>query len=82
MKLIRKILRDCFTGRNSRTYDLGRILWFQSVQAFFLISIYALYKGGTVDMATWGGGLAALLAGGGAGIAFKSATEPPHEEDK
>lgn len=71
-----KFWRDMFTGRDNRTYDIGRVLWFQSVQAFILISLYALYKGGTFDPILWGAGLSALIAGGGAGLAMKGSTEP------
>jgi hypothetical protein len=72
----KKFFRDIFTGRDNRTYDIGRVLWFQAIQAFIAISIYALYKGGVFDPVTWGAGLAALLGGGGAAIGLKSTTEP------
>lgn len=80
--IVKKLIRDCLTGRNNRTYDLGRIMWFQGVQAFILITVYSIYKGYAVDMAAWGTGLAALLFGGGAGLAMKAATEPTTEETK
>lgn len=72
----RKFFKDIFTGRDNRTYDMGRVLWFQSVQAFIAISVYALYKGGSFDPVTWGAGLAALIGAGGAAIGLKSNTEP------
>jgi hypothetical protein len=71
-----KFFRDIFTGRDNRTYDMGRVLWFQSVQAFVLVTIYSLHKGGSFDPVTWGAGLAALIAGGGAAIGIKASTEP------
>lgn len=71
-----KFFRDIFTGRDNRTYDMGRVLWFQSIQAFILVTIYALHKGGSFDPVTWGAGLAALITGGGAAIGLKSNTEP------
>lgn len=73
---MKKFFKDLFTGKDNRTYDMGRVLWFQSIQAFMGISIYAIYKGGTFDPVLWGAGLAALLGGGGAAIGLKSMTEP------
>lgn len=73
---MKKFFKDLFTGKDNRTYDIGRVLWFQSIQAFMGISIYAIYKGGTFDPVLWGAGLAALLGGGGAAIGLKSTTEP------
>lgn len=71
-----KFFRDIFTGKDNRTYDMGRLLWFQSIQAFILVTLYSLHKGGTFDPVTWGAGLAALITGGGAAIGLKSNTEP------
>jgi hypothetical protein len=73
---MRKFFKDLFTGRDNHTYDVGRVLWFQAIQAFIAISIYAIYQGGSFDAVTWGAGLAALLGGGGAAIGLKSTTEP------
>lgn len=74
--IFKKFFKDIFTGRDNRTYDMGRVLWFQSVQAFILVTIYSLHKGGSFDPVTWGAGLAALIAGGGAAIGIKASTEP------
>lgn len=73
-----RFFRDMFTGRDNKTYDLGRVLWFQSIQAFIGVSAYALHKGGTFDPVLWGAGLAALMASGGAALGLKSGTEPEH----
>lgn len=77
-----KFFRDMFTGKDNKTYDIGRVLWFQSVQAFVLLSVYAIYKGGEFDPITWGAGIAALIAGGGAGIKLKADTEPHHPQEE
>lgn len=74
--MFKKFFKDIFTGRDNRTYDMGRVLWFQSVQAFVLVTIYSLHKGGSFDPVTWGAGLAALIAGGGAALGIKAGTEP------
>lgn len=74
--LIQRFFHDMFTGRDNHTFDMGRILWFQSIQAFIGLSVYALYKGGTFDPVLWGAGLAALMASGGAALGLKSGTEP------
>ncbi|RYD47941.1 MAG: hypothetical protein EOP83_27260 [Verrucomicrobiaceae bacterium] len=71
-----KFFRDIFTGRDNKTYEMGRVLWFQSVQAFILITMYSLYKGNDFDPITWGAGVAALIAGGGAAIKLKQESEP------
>lgn len=79
--VFKKFFRDIFTGRDNRTYDMGRVLWFQSVQAFVLVTIYSLHKGGSFDPVTWGAGLAALIAGGGAAIGMKASSEPNEGND-
>lgn len=69
-------LRDCFTGADQKTYDIGRVLWFESVNAYILISGYMVWKGTDLDMFAWGGGLAALMGAGGAALGLKANTEP------
>jgi hypothetical protein len=78
--LVQRFFHDMFTGRDNHTFDMGRILWFQSIQAFIGLSVYALYKGGTFDPVLWGAGLAALMASGGAALGLKSGTEPEFRE--
>jgi hypothetical protein len=73
---MRRFFHDLFTGTDNDTYDIGRVLWFQSIQAFMILSGYALYQGWEFDPIAWGGGLAALLGGGGAAIGLKASTEP------
>lgn len=65
-----------FTGRDNQTIDIGRVIWFEAVQAYVAISIYSIYKGGVFDAVTWGAGLAALLGAGGAALGFKANVEP------
>jgi hypothetical protein len=68
--------RQMFTGKDNRTIDIGRILWFESIQAFIGLTIYHIYNHGVFDPVTWGGGLAALLAAGGAALGLKGGVEP------
>lgn len=76
-----KFLRDIFTGRDNTTYDIGRLLWFQALQAFIFMSAYHLYKGGAFDPIAWGAGLAGLLAAGGASLGLKAKVEPDADGD-
>jgi hypothetical protein len=73
---MRKFFHDLFTGPDNDTYDIGRFLWFQSIQAFIIISFYTIYMGGDLDPIAWGTGLGALLAAGGAAIGLKANSEP------
>jgi|HigsolmetaAR202D_1030399.scaffolds.fasta_scaffold04170_7 hypothetical protein len=72
---MKKFFKDLFTGRNNN-YDIARVMWFQSIQAYMLISAYSIYQGGTFDAIGWGAGLAALLGGGGAAIGLKANADP------
>ena len=76
MNLISTVIKDCTTLKNGNDYDVGRILWIIGVLVFFGMSIFALWKHGTFDPMNWGAGFGGILAGGGAGLKFKSSTEP------
>lgn len=71
-----KFLKDLFTGKDNATWDLGRILWFQGSIVYSAMTIYSLYQGIAIDPLNWATGFGALLAGGGAAIRLKYATEP------
>lgn len=71
-----KVLKDILTGINGETYDLGRLLWAVGVLTYIGLAIYALIKGQLWQPESYGIGLGAVLAGGGAGIGLKKATEP------
>jgi hypothetical protein len=68
---MRKILRDWFTAPGNENYEAGRALWFASVVAAIGYSGAHLYINGEFDILQFGGGIAALLASGGWGIATK-----------
>lgn len=78
-KTFKSLMFQTFTGKDNKTLDLGRILWANGVIIFFGLSIYDIYRGASFDASTWGIGLGAVLAAGGAAIALKASTEPPHE---
>ena len=72
-----KVFRDWFTGGDGETYDIGRWLWFLSVNSYIGLTCVQMYRvGGTIDFVAWGGGLAALLGAGGAALGLKANTEP------
>jgi hypothetical protein len=73
---IQALIKDCLTGKDGESYDVGRLLWILGVLAFIGLSIYSLCNKGTFDPMNWGTGYGAILGGGGAGIGMKSKTEP------
>lgn len=70
------LLKDCFTGIDGESYDIGRLLWAIGVFSYIGIAIYAIMKGQPWSASEYGIGMSTILAGGGAGVAFKSKTEP------
>jgi len=76
---VRMAIFHMFTGKDNKTLDLGRVLWAQAVLAFFGVAFVNVYNGNPIDFISFGTGIAAVLAAGGAAIGLKSSTEP---EDK
>lgn len=88
--MIGKVFRDCFTGVDGSTYDLGRVLWGAAIGApitaayvqvlGYLVDFFGPHKPlrlwTPADWATWGTGVAALLVAGGASLFIKRGTEP------
>lgn len=68
-----------FTGKDNKSLDVGRIIWFVSVLSFIAFAFLGLYMGKPTDYIAYGTGLSTLLAAGGAALGLKSKTEP---EDK
>jgi hypothetical protein len=67
-----------FTGADNQTLDLGRILWFKMSLAYIgLTAFHIIAHHAAFDPVAFGSGAAAVLAGGGAGVAIKANTEPP-----
>ena len=73
---LKNLIFQTFTGKDNKTLDLGRILWAKGVLIFFGLSIYDITRGATFDASTWGIGLGAVLAAGGAALAMKAGAEP------
>ena len=70
-------VKQLFTGCDNSTADIGRVLWCVSIVAFVSMAGYSLATGHYVfDPISYGGGLASLIAAGGAALRFKSGTEP------
>ncbi len=76
MNAIGTFFRDLFTGKDNKTWDLGRIIWFQGALFYCAMSLYSLYQGLAIDPMNWGTGFAAILAAGGAAMALKNNSEP------
>ena len=72
-----KLLKDCFTTADGESFDVGRVLWAQGVIVFLGLAIYSVVgQGHPFDMQSFGIGLGATLAAGGAALGFKAKTEP------
>lgn len=68
-----KVIKDCITGIDGESFDVGRVLLASGVIVFLGLSIYHHEKFDPMD---FGAGLGGILVGGGAGIGMKSKTEP------
>ena len=71
-----------FTGKDNKSLDIGRIIWFISVISFIVFAFLGLYMEKPTDYIAYGTGLSALLAAGGAALGLKGKTEPGHGEDQ
>jgi hypothetical protein len=78
---VKKILFDCFTEADGKTWDLGRIQWFVGTLVFFGMTgwVYG-YKGQMFDPAAFGTGLGLVLAAGGGMIWMKDKEKEPHHD--
>jgi len=73
---IKQHLLNLFSGKDNKTLDLGRVLWFKGSVVFSALSIYHVWKTGTFDFVAFSTGFGAILAAGGAAIWAKKDTEP------
>lgn len=74
---MKKIIKDCFTGIDGMTWDVGRILWFGGVVVFLACAVFALaIKGQNWDAVAYGSGLGLVLSAGAFSLKLKSTTEP------
>lgn len=72
----KRIARHTFTGKDNRTVDLGRVMWFVGAVAFIGISIYFVIQKGQWNPLEWGSGFAIINGGSGAAVKFKENSEP------
>ena len=71
-----KFLRNLLTGPSGRHYELGRVGLAVCLLAVIGYQGWSIQVGGTFEPVSFAGGLAALLFGGGAGIAQKDRARP------
>jgi hypothetical protein len=72
-----RVIRDCSTGIDGESYDVGRILGAVMILTFIGISVYAyVVARQAFDPVTWGTGGGGLFTGIGAHLMLKSKTEP------
>ena len=71
-----KVIKDCITGIDGESFDVGRVLLASGAVTFLALSIYHVWHNKTFDPMGFGAGFGGILAGGGAGIGMKSKTEP------
>lgn len=70
--MIKRLLREWFTGTNNIEYELGRALWALSFLAMIVYQGFALFwNQQPFDPVAFGGGVGAILVAGGAGVAMK-----------
>ncbi len=88
---MKKLFRDCFSGIDGTTYDVGRILWAAGVGVLVLIGLVQVGAGALAlfghtitlavwtpsDWALWATGAFCTTLGAGAGaLLLKKSTEP------
>lgn len=73
---VKKFLKDITTGIDGKTYDAIRVYMLLGVIVFLGCTTWHLYDDNIFSFIEFGTGLAAIFAGGGAGIGFKQKTEP------
>lgn len=73
---MKEFFTKLFSGADNTTVDLGRILWAKMSLVYCGATIYAIAEGQPFAPELWGLGAGAVLAAGGAGLAFKAKTEP------
>jgi hypothetical protein len=71
-----KLLKDILTGIDGQTYDNVRVYMLFGIITYLVCAAWHLYDENVFEFQNFAIGFAAILAGGGAGIGFKSGTEP------
>jgi hypothetical protein len=69
---VNTFIRNILTGTDNQSWEMGRLLWALCVLAMIGYQGVALWwKGQAFNPVEFGGGIAAVLAAGGVGIAAK-----------
>lgn len=71
-----KFLKDCVTGIDGESYDIGRAALALVSIGFVVFAGWAVFHGKDFNPQDYGIGAGSILGGGGAGIAMKGKTEP------
>ncbi|MDE2022024.1 MAG: amino acid ABC transporter substrate-binding protein [Patescibacteria group bacterium] len=71
-----KFIKDCITGIDGESYDVGRVLWIAAFIVGLGLEVYAVFAKTTFDLQQYGIGVGALLAAGGVALKLKASTEP------
>lgn len=70
-----EILKQLLTGKDNKTYDIGRVTWLIGLVAVIALAFYeVLYS--NVSIRELAESLGIVSAAGGASVAMKSKTEP------
>ena len=67
-----KFMKDMLTEINGTDFDVSKLLWIVGVLSFVGYGGYHIWLNHVFDPIGYGTGLGAALAGGGAGVAWKS----------
>ena len=71
-----KFIKDCITGIDGQTHDVGRVLWIVAFLVGIGLAIAGFWTGKQFDLQAYGLGVGALLVAGGASLKLKATTEP------
>lgn len=75
-KTILKFCKDCITGIDGQSYDIGRVLWVLAFMVGIGLEITSVWTRRYFDLQAYGLGVGALLVAGGAALQLKAKTEP------
>ncbi len=73
---VKQFIKDCLTGIDGESFDIGRVLWALAFLVGMGLEIYAVIEGRSFDLQAFGFGVGALLLAGGGALKLKSNTEP------
>jgi hypothetical protein len=75
-EVVKQVVKNCLTGPDNETYDIGKILWLKGVLSYIALGLWqGLWKDHMVSLVDYATGFAALLGGGGLGQMLKRQSE-------